>query len=268
MINLMDRPLSESPIYHEIVKPAGIAHSKVISTGLPLGETYLGIAHSRPETDPFGEAAGLQLLRMLLPAFKAGVDTLVRLCGTRTALEQIVDLNEQALLIYDIAGRELHRSERLSELLADEPERQRVLRSMTLLARSLCGLRPSPSGVVPSPDGEGERGIRTRMARYRARGSYIGRGVLAITDAVLVSLERLTPTLPSARELIDQYGLTQREAEVATLLAAGRSNGEISDRLTISPHTVRHHAEAIFAKLGIHSRKALALRLLEKSLLH
>jgi DNA-binding CsgD family transcriptional regulator len=38
------------------------------------------------------------------------------------------------------------------------------------------------------------------------------------------------------------------------------ANREIADQLDLSPHTVRHHAENIFAKLGIHSRRSIASR--------
>lgn len=63
------------------------------------------------------------------------------------------------------------------------------------------------------------------------------------------------------RELMARHGLTPREAEVTVLLALGASDREVARRLGISPHTARKHAEHIFSKLDIHSRKALALRL-------
>ncbi|MBW3590400.1 MAG: response regulator transcription factor [Actinobacteria bacterium] len=49
-------------------------------------------------------------------------------------------------------------------------------------------------------------------------------------------------------------GLTAREMEVLTLLAAGESTQSISDTLTLSPHTVRNHVKNLLAKLGAHSR--------------
>ena len=55
-----------------------------------------------------------------------------------------------------------------------------------------------------------------------------------------------------------QLGLTRREVEVVRLLARRASNREIADQLLVSPHTVRHHLEKIFAKLGIHSRRSIA----------
>lgn len=50
--------------------------------------------------------------------------------------------------------------------------------------------------------------------------------------------------------------LTAREQEVLRLVAAGKSNREIADDLTISPHTVGRHLQNIFMKLGLPSRSA------------
>ncbi|MEJ2218267.1 MAG: LuxR C-terminal-related transcriptional regulator [Gemmatimonadota bacterium] len=67
--------------------------------------------------------------------------------------------------------------------------------------------------------------------------------------------------LPGVREVMAVHDLTRREAEVALLLARGASNRDAAETLSVSPHTVRKHAEHIFAKLGIHSRTVLALLL-------
>jgi DNA-binding NarL/FixJ family response regulator len=49
-------------------------------------------------------------------------------------------------------------------------------------------------------------------------------------------------------------GLTVREAEVLTLLAAGLSNAEIAQRLFVSNATVKTHVNRIFAKTGARDR--------------
>jgi pimeloyl-ACP methyl ester carboxylesterase len=52
--------------------------------------------------------------------------------------------------------------------------------------------------------------------------------------------------------------LTGREREVLRLVAEGLSDGEIAERLVLSPHTVHRHVANIRRKLGLHSRSAAA----------
>ncbi|NBB73424.1 MAG: hypothetical protein GVY35_07070, partial [Bacteroidetes bacterium] len=59
-------------------------------------------------------------------------------------------------------------------------------------------------------------------------------------------------------------GLTPRQAEVAQLLARRKTNREIADALCISPHTARHHTEAVLRKLEVDSRRAVARRMAGK----
>ena len=54
----------------------------------------------------------------------------------------------------------------------------------------------------------------------------------------------------------DRHGLTRRELQVLRLVAAGKTNREISSALVISEHTVARHLQNIFAKLGVSSRTA------------
>jgi DNA-binding NarL/FixJ family response regulator len=53
-------------------------------------------------------------------------------------------------------------------------------------------------------------------------------------------------------------GLTRRECEVLTLVADGRSNREIGERLYISDRTVARHLTNIFHKIGVTSRTQAA----------
>jgi DNA-binding NarL/FixJ family response regulator len=56
-----------------------------------------------------------------------------------------------------------------------------------------------------------------------------------------------------------RYGLTAREIEIVSAVAAGDSNRDIGDRLGISLQTVKHHLTSIFDKTGVSSRLELAL---------
>jgi DNA-binding CsgD family transcriptional regulator len=61
-------------------------------------------------------------------------------------------------------------------------------------------------------------------------------------------------------------GLTPRELEVAALIAAGRTNGEIGRDLSVSKRTVETHMAHILAKLGLTHRSQVVRWALETGL--
>jgi DNA-binding CsgD family transcriptional regulator/GAF domain-containing protein len=65
--------------------------------------------------------------------------------------------------------------------------------------------------------------------------------------------------------LLSAYGLSPREADVATLVLRGASTRAIVETLHISGHTVQDHLKAVFTKTGVHSRRELIGRLLAQS---
>lgn len=54
--------------------------------------------------------------------------------------------------------------------------------------------------------------------------------------------------------------LTPRERDVLTLVAQGLSNAEITERLVLSPKTVRNHVSNIFTKLQVATRAEAIVR--------
>jgi DNA-binding NarL/FixJ family response regulator len=60
--------------------------------------------------------------------------------------------------------------------------------------------------------------------------------------------------------------LTDREREVVTLVAAGLSNGEIADRLVVSPATAKTHVSRAMAKVGARDRAQLVVLAYETGL--
>jgi len=54
--------------------------------------------------------------------------------------------------------------------------------------------------------------------------------------------------------LIENYGLTQREAEIMELIATGIGNEEIAKKLFVSKNTIKFHIKNIFIKLDVRNR--------------
>ena len=68
---------------------------------------------------------------------------------------------------------------------------------------------------------------------------------------------------PGLGTLIERFGLTARELDVAELLASGRSARFIQDQLNISESTTWTHIRHIYQKMGVSNRQAF-LTLMEE----
>lgn len=77
------------------------------------------------------------------------------------------------------------------------------------------------------------------------------------TEAVALALGR-RPAPATATGPADQRLLTNREQEVAGLIAEGLTDRLIARRLTVSPRTAESHVQHILSKLGFHSRAQIA----------
>jgi len=195
--------------------------------------------------------AGLPVVSLRC-ALAAGLATLQRLRAWRSTLGQAFDDVDTGMAIFAGDGlRELSRNARWGELLDEEPERDRLLE---LVAEA----RQTGRGDLR----QGVRELALAGGIYRLAASRAAAGTLLPEAAVLVLLDRLTPALPTTRELRVAFGLRGREPQVALLAAEGLSNAAIAERLRLSAHTVRHYLERVLDRLGLHTRKALALHLM------
>jgi len=89
-------------------------------------------------------------------------------------------------------------------------------------------------------------------------------GAVGTADRLRVELRRqgltTVPQRPRESTRANPGGLTNRQLEVARLLARGLSNNEIAARLFISPKTADHHVSAILAKLDLPNRRAVVVQ--------
>ena len=87
-----------------------------------------------------------------------------------------------------------------------------------------------------------------------------------VTPGAVADMVTAAQPVPSSRPAggPDTFGLSKRELEVLALIAQGRTNREIGDRLFISQKTVGVHVGNILAKLGVSGRveaAAVSIRL-------
>lgn len=76
-------------------------------------------------------------------------------------------------------------------------------------------------------------------------------------------VEAFHDTRPKNSNEPEPVRLSQRETEVAKLIAEGLANKEIADRLGISTETVRGHLKNIYEKLHVRSRTEAAVKYLD-----
>ena len=90
----------------------------------------------------------------------------------------------------------------------------------------------------------------------------VGKITIDGQDFMVVLGEGISPnssnTQANQRDML--HGLTERELEIAILVASGCSNKLIAKKLGISSWTVSSHLRRIYSKLNIENRAALACR--------
>ncbi len=95
-------------------------------------------------------------------------------------------------------------------------------------------------------------------------------GAVGTADRLRVELRQdgltMVPQRPRESTRANPGGLTNRQLDVARLVARGHTNAEIADRLFISPKTADHHVSAILAKLDLPNRRAVAVNAAELGL--
>jgi len=109
----------------------------------------------------------------------------------------------------------------------------------------------------------------------RARAEELIEAVRAVARGASWPLPRVSRSVASRGHDVDHPNvaalrqleqLTDREAEVLTLLARGLTNQEIASELVLSTETVKTHVKHVYAKLGARDRVQAALTAYEGGL--
>lgn len=256
------RDYVRSAFYCDFLKPQSVHHILVaglVRNGEPTG--VLGL-HRPAGGRPF-ESGDVLKMNLILPHLSAALEK-VGLVEKLAARQSIIDtlaqdLARSAVLMVD---------EHSHILLANE--------SATVLLHLPAGGSPAASAL---PDG-----IRMACADLRADvaagmrpAGDCRRSFTVMIDGVPMTgvahancndprvLRFIVYFGPEGRrplhsERLEMLGLSEREAEIVHLVSFGLTNLQIAAKLGISVRTVENHLRSIFAKVNVHNRTSLLLR--------
>jgi len=132
-------------------------------------------------------------------------------------------------------------------LLCDEPDEALAMAALSAGAAGCCNSNAAPE-------------VLKQVALV------VGNGGLWVGQALLLRLVGSTSRVlgeKAERPPRDDWAtlLSEREVQVARLVAGGASNKEVANRLSITERTVKAHLTAVFEKLALRDRLQLSLRI-------
>ena len=185
---------------------------------------------------------GLVTLLETLP----GIEVVGSAGDGEEAVDLVAEMSPEVVLM-DLRMPRVDGVEATRRIRADHPRTQVVVLTTYADDESIVGaLRAGAIGYLTKDAGRDHIGRALEAAAA-------GQAILDPTvQARLVDVAALPGTGSGGGPLPD--GLTEREAEVLRLIAAGRSNAEIGSDLFVSEATVKTHVNRIFAKTGSRDR--------------
>jgi DNA-binding NarL/FixJ family response regulator len=146
----------------------------------------------------------------------------------------------------------------------------RHLRALQLQSRVIVLLDEDKRDLVVEAFRHGARGIFCRTSgspELRKCIQCVHEGKIWASNTQwewIVAALAETPVARTGRPQIAHI-LSKREEEVARLAAAALSNREMSQKLSLSEHTVRNYLSRIFEKLNVSTRTELVLYVLSQA---
>lgn len=132
-------------------------------------------------------------------------------------------------------------------VLSDVPSDDLIMQSLAAGAAGCCNSRAAPE-------------VLRQVAMVVGNGGlWVGQSLL---QRLVGSTAKVLGQRPNQAKNDDwSERLSDRERQVAKLVASGESNKEVAKHLSISERTVKAHMSAIFEKLGLRDRLQLSLHI-------
>jgi DNA-binding CsgD family transcriptional regulator len=247
---LRGRP-ERSDRYRDVLAPAGIPfemRAAFVSRGRAWGAVHIA---RRDDKRDFTSADAAVLARVA-SIVADGIRTSLRFDAARRADDSaapglvVLGATDGAELISPPA-HELLAALRSPALAGAEEAVPAALVALAAHARRSAREGRTQPGVVVVPSALGWITLHASLPDGRGGGR------------VAIVLERAASPRATALRL-ETHGVTEREREVAVLLARGLSNPDIAAALVLSPYTVQDHIKSLFEKTGVSSRQELVAR--------
>lgn len=237
-----------SPRYQQILAPIGFGDE--LRAALRVGSVTWGVICLHRELGGAGFTAGeAAFLERIAPHLAVGLRTALLI--EHAAADPGPDGPGLVILAEDLSIAAVTApAERWLAEVSDWPRRGEPPQAILAVAGWLMALEHTGD----------EAPARMPRARVQTQsGQWLILHASRLADAtgggpIAVILEPAAPA-EIAPLVLQAYGLTGRETQIAQLILQGRSTAEIVDALSISALTVQQHLKAVFDKTGARGRR-------------
>src|SRR5918995_2500863 len=243
-----------SPRYREILSPIGFGDE--LRAALRIGAVTWGVLCLHRDLKGSGfTTAEAAFLERIVPHLAVGLRTALlieeAITGSTVDTPGLVVLAEDLSIAAVTAPTEQWLAE-----VSDWPRRSEPPQTVLAVAARLLAL------------GQAREDAPTLPPRARAQtrsGQWLVLHASRLSNPaglgpIAVILEPASP-VEVAPLVLQAYGLTEREAQVAQLGLQGLATSEFGDRLAITALTVQQHLKAVFDKTGARSRRELVAQI-------
>ena len=255
------RQVKRTFFYNEIVRPQGLLAPLTMLRGMAQSPipAALSVYFGDESAARRHVARRKKLLRLLFPAYCAGIKIYLTLRHNADALRALAEHASIGVLTFDNSCRLVSENESFDRLMRSDPDRNRARAEVVRAVQGFASLSSCNGHGTQVPQAKSE--FRTAGGTYRIVTTRLEQTLSGEAAYVVALVERAESHGVDAEAIASRFSLTQRQLDCAVMLASGLSSKEIASHLGISTNTARRHIERIFLKLDVHNRLAAVAKL-------
>lgn len=265
--------LERSEIFNDWYRPNGLSSDSLGGVVLRRGGIASILGVYQPSSARPLERDDRELARLLMPHLARAFEIHCRLGKAGATADAVLGVLDQlafGVILLDGAGRIVAANRRAREIASRKdglllcrgevratrpPDTSEIRRLVADVVGPDAGRDPGAGGAVALGREPPKRPLTLLVSPLRLVDA--GPDVTGLAGVVFVD-DPDDPGPVSEALLRDLYGLTPRQAEVASLLAEGHTIAEVGDILGISVNTVKVRLQEVFAKTDTHRQSEIS----------